>query len=386
MPRKLETALPFDNHRSTPMSAAGQFGDILHASGVVDYLWLWDELSAWFPPHLWRPEITPMAAALDMHSTYDPFVEAAYVLARNPKMGVRLSTDSLRSGPGELLRRMLSLANCTEGPVAIAIGAGELRQAKPFGYKRSEGLARMEDTFRIIRALYDGTEPVTHEGKHWHYQNAFIGNSRPQRRPEFWALGGGPMLLDIAARYADGFEFAVPQGVSTPEAFAKIVKSVREKVESYGRDPGKFGFGIWFHCLRHEDTETLDKVMDNPIIKYFSGLIGRIDNSQWAAEGFAPVMPVDWNYAMKWLPYEQTATEIDDIVARVPREMVRKAYHCGTPQQLTKLGQEYVEAGANFIGTLDLTPLVLGPAEGEPSLRRGIEMYAALKKQAASRA
>lgn len=379
MQRKIETAIPFDNHRSTPLAAIGPYADQLH-NGGIDYLWLWDELSRWFHSSLWRPENTPMASVVDMDSTFDPFIEAAFALAHNPRMGIRVTTDGLRSGPAELLRRILTLQHAAEGKVVCAIGAGELRQTKPFGYKRSEGLARMEDTFHLIRALYDSTEPLNYEGKHWNYKNAFIGNTRPRQRPEFWALGGGPQLLDIAARYADGFEAAVPMGFRSPEEFGATVKTVREKVESYGRDPAKFGFGIWFHCVMHEDPDVITAVLDNPILKFWGGMLGRLDQTQWLEEGFTPLMPEGWHYATKWTPYEQTEAEVSSIIARVPHEMARKGFHCGTPAQLTKLCREYVDAGASFVGMLDLTPLVLGPLEGQQSVRRGIEMFTALKQ------
>ena len=238
MSRPIEFAYPFDNHRTTPMEMIGPFTDAL-MDGGVDYLWLWDELSGWFPGQLWRPEVTPAAAVIDSNATYDPFVQGAFALAHNNHANLRLSTDAVRSQPAELLRRVLTLANGTDGNVVLAIGAGELRQTKPFGYKRSEGLKRLEDVFALIRELYDAEEPFSHEGNFWNYRNAFIGQARPERKPEFWALGGGPILLDIAARYADGFEVASPQSTQTAEQFAEIVKDMREKVEGLRPGPGR---------------------------------------------------------------------------------------------------------------------------------------------------
>jgi phthiodiolone/phenolphthiodiolone dimycocerosates ketoreductase len=379
MSRPLEAAIPFDNHRSTPLSLIGPFAQGLQDSGVVDYLWLWDELSGWFPGNLWRDENTPAAAFIDPDSTYDPFVQAAFALAANPSMSVRLSTDAIRSGPAELLRRVLTLAHGTEGRVVCAIGAGELRQTKPFGHKRSEGLKRLEDTFALIRKLLDEDEPFTHEGNFWHYKNATLGSTRPATRPEFWALGGGPTLLDIAARYADGFEAATPQAIVTPEAFADTVRSLREKVEGHGRDPDAFGFGIWLICVCHDDHEVIDQVLDNPLIRYFAGQFGRLDQSQWAEHGLTPVMPDGWHYAMKWAPFEQTDAEVMDIVSRTPKEMSRRSFHCGTPAELASLAKAFTDAGASFVGLLDMVPLALGPAEAEGSMRRGIEIFSTLK-------
>lgn len=383
MTRAVTTGYPFDNHRSTPISAIGDFAKAIDAGGVVDFLWLWDELSGWFPGELWAETNTPAAAFIEPNSTYDPFVQGAFALAHAPNLNLRLSTDAVRSAPAELLRKVLTLANGTTGQVVCAIGAGELRQTKPFGYKRAEGLKRLEDVFKLIRKLYDEPGPWSEETNFWSYKNATLGTERPARRPEFWALGGGPVLLDIAAKYADGFEVATPQSKRTPEEFAEVVQMMRKKVEGFGRDPDAFGFGIWNICVCHDDPDAIEQVLANPLIKYFAAQFGRLDTSQWAEEGETPVMPDGWHYAMKWAPFEQTAEEVDRIVQATPPSMSRKAYHVGTPAEMTKLNQEFIEAGADFVGILDMTPLALGPVEGQESLRRFSQVFANLKNQAA---
>jgi len=380
----IETALPFDNHRDTPIAMTQEFTKAIAATGVVDYLWLWDELSGWFPGNLWTAENNPAAAVMDSNSTCDPFVQAAFALAAEPTMNVRLSTDAVRSAPAELLRKVMTLANGTEGKVVCAVGAGELRQTKPFGYKRSEGLKRLEDVLRLMRRLYDEPDPWTDAGNFWHYKNATIGTQRPANRPEFWALGGGPMLLDIAAHYADGFEVATPQSIRTPEEFAETVMEMREKVEGHGRDPDEFGFGIWNICVCHDDEDGIEEVLANPLVKYFAGQFGRLDTSQWVEEGETPVMPDGWHYAMKWAPFEQSDEEVQRIVRETTPSMTRKAFHVGTPDQLRELNASFVEAGASFIGMLDMTPLALGPEQAQQSVRRHCEMFAGLKESAES--
>jgi phthiodiolone/phenolphthiodiolone dimycocerosates ketoreductase len=375
------TGFPLDNHRTTPIPLVGELAKAVAATGAIDYLWFWDELSGWFPGQLWSSENTPAADLIDPNSTYDPFIEAAFALAENPGMNVRLSTDAIRSAPAELLRKVLSLANGTSGKVVCAVGAGELRQTKPFGYKRSEGLRRLEDVLQLMRRLYDEPEPWSQETSFWNYKNATIGNHRPAQRPEFWALGGGPVLLDIAARYADGFEAATPQSVRTPEEFAETVAMMRTKVESHGRDPDAFGFGIWNICVCHEDPEVIDRVLANPVVKYFAGQFGRLDQSQWTEEGETPVMPEGWHYAMKWAPFEQTDAEVQRIVDETPLSMSRKSFHVGTPAEMKALNAQFVEAGAQFVGWLDMTPLALGPAEGGESLRRFAGISAAIKSK-----
>jgi phthiodiolone/phenolphthiodiolone dimycocerosates ketoreductase len=378
MTRPLRIAYPYDNHRSTPIAAAGPFANAIQQS-PIDFCWLWDEFAGWFPGDLWSTKNTPAADLVDVNSLSDPFVLAAFAIAANPKANIRLTTDAVRNGPAGLLRQVLTLASGTAGQVVTAIGAGEIRQMRPFGYKRSEGLARLEDMFILLNKLLDEKDPFTYEGKHWNFKQATIGAARPLQRPEFWALGGGPVLLDIAARYADGFEAAVPNAIPTVDEFGETVEEVRKKVESYDRDPEKFGFGAWIGCVMHEDPEVIEKVLANPIIKFYAGILGRLNGAQWEAEGISSVMPVGWHYAIKWLPFEQTNAEVADIVSKVTPEMTHKSVYHGSPAEIAKVCQRYIDVGASMIGFLDMTALALGGNEGAESLRRAMEVATILK-------
>jgi len=96
MVRNLETAIPFDHHRSTPLAGIKPFVRGLQAADV-DYLWLFDEFSGWFPAELWTAANTPAAALMDPNSTYDPFVVGGYAAAHAPTVGLRLTTDAVRA-------------------------------------------------------------------------------------------------------------------------------------------------------------------------------------------------------------------------------------------------------------------------------------------------
>jgi phthiodiolone/phenolphthiodiolone dimycocerosates ketoreductase len=163
--RRCEMAVNYWPSRFMAPQAAAEFASALQAAEVVDWFQTWDQLVSFMPQGLWRPEVTPTT---------------------------------------------------TPARVALQLGAGELKQCKPFGYKRSQGLSRMEDIFQIVRKLISTDGLVSHEGNHWNYQDAWIGAHFP-KLPELWALGGGPQLIDIATSYADGFMSMVPSAFHTPE-------------------------------------------------------------------------------------------------------------------------------------------------------------------------
>jgi phthiodiolone/phenolphthiodiolone dimycocerosates ketoreductase len=102
---------------------------------------------------------------------------SAIAATATENLGITTSTDAIRESPAELLRMMLTLASCNSGRTSIQIGPGELKQCKPFGFKRSEGLGRMEDLFRINRKLLDTDGLISHQGNHWRYDETWIGAS-----------------------------------------------------------------------------------------------------------------------------------------------------------------------------------------------------------------
>lgn len=376
----LETAVIFTNNRMVNLQASADYARALADIDPVDYFWAFDELSGWFPRSMWTPELAPLAGVLDINATHDPFLQCAAAVAANPHTSVRLTTDALRARPAELVRAMAGLANSTTGRAICAIGAGEQRQAKPFGYKRSEGLPRFEDVLRLHRLLLDADEPFDFEGNVWQFKNAYIGDVGPQR-PELWALGGGPKLIELAAKYADGFETCTPLAMPTAERWAAQVIDVREQVEAGGRDPDGFGFGMWIAAMVHDDPDVIEAALSNPLLSVFAAVLGRFNQRDWLAEGLTPAMPEAWHYSMKLLPFDISRSEADAMIERVPRAMVEKSFFIGSPPEIADAASQFVDGGANFVGIVDVLPLLLDPAEGEAAFGRSVQACALLKQR-----
>src|SRR5262245_59030210 len=101
-----DAGIPFDNHRSNPVTAVSPWVDALRAANI-DFFWTWDELTGWFPASLWDPANTAVATVRDPHSTHDPFLLAAAAAAHDPTISLRLTTDVLRTHPADTMRKML---------------------------------------------------------------------------------------------------------------------------------------------------------------------------------------------------------------------------------------------------------------------------------------
>jgi len=377
-PRKVETSVILFGDRYQPPSAVAAQARELEASGAVDYFQICDQLVNFIPPELWTPQNSPLASVVpDIDSCPDAFVLAAYCAAAAPNIGLVLATDSIRHGPAELVQTMLTMANITGGNTMFQIGGGEVKQAKPYGWKRAQGLARMEDLFRIFHAFLDTNGPIDFEGNHTKLQKAYLGGAK-QHRPTLWGLGGGPRLIDLATTYCDGLSAAAPCVWATPDEAGEAINEIKKTLAQKGRDPEAFQFGIFCPVLLHEDAARIDQALDNPLVRWMAATYGRIEPSDWAKEGLEAPVPEGWAYWMKMLPYDTSPEFLAEVMRKSTRKIAEKGLFWGTPADVA-MG-EYVDAGVSWVLPVDYMPLMLAPDELPLALGRSIEVCRLIKK------
>lgn len=379
MTKTVRTAVPNTIDRWFPASAYADLTRVLDASGVVDHMMCWDQLTYFWPPMLWNEANSPLTKAIpDLDSFRDVFAMSAFAHSTAPNLGTAISTDAIRRGPAELYQTMLTLADIKQGNIMFQLGAGEVKQSKPFGWRRSEGLQKFEDLFKIFDRFWESDGPIDFDGNVWKLDHAWIGGAK-EHKPEVWGLGGGPKILDLATTYADGFATDVPGAFWAPEDLGAEISRVKEQLERKGRDPEKFGFGVWAMSLLHDDPGVIEQVLDNPLMRWYAATAGRLKMSDWDHEGIEPAFPRDWFYALKMLPTKYTRTEVEDILGRTTREMCSKSFLHGTAQQVAAQLQEYVDVGVTWVAIVDLVPLMLDVTEAQSALQRSIDVCAHLK-------
>jgi phthiodiolone/phenolphthiodiolone dimycocerosates ketoreductase len=378
----VKTSIPLISDRFSLPSAFAAQAQAAAASGVVDELLVWDQMTNFWPRQLWSPAATPMATVVpDIDSYADAFAVSAYVLASAPDLGVSISTDAIRRGPAEMFQSMATLQNMTNRTATVMIGAGEAKQVTPFGWKRSEGIKRLEDQLQIFHTLWDATEPVTRDGNFWDLKNAWMGSARGSR-PQVWVLGGGPKLLDLGTTYADGMAAIVPCVFPTPDAFKASVVSLKADLARKGRDPHAFHFGIWFMALVHEDETLIAQALASRFFRWMAGIYGRLDMPSWRTEGFEPPLPDDWHYATKLLPVEWSDAQVEELLSKVTTEMAARAFVYGTPESVADQVQPYIDGGATWVSVCDILPLALEPDDAQLGLARNIEICSRVKAAA----
>ena len=378
---QIRTAVPIVADRHLPASAFCAAAAAIADSGVVDDIQVWDQLTSWFPQSLWTADRTPLAAVMaDCDSFPDAFVMAAYGAAAAPGTGLVLSSDSVRRGPAELIQSLLTLANVYEGKAIFQLGAGELKQTQPFGYKRSQGIKRLEDVYEVFHRLWQTDGPVSYDGHYAKLDTAWLGKAK-NHRPQIWGMGGGPRIIDLATTHADGFVTMAPMVWNSPEEVAENITSMKRTLAEKGRDPEAFGFGIWSPLLIHEDANVIDRALDNDLMRWVTAIIGRINQGDWAGVGLESPMPADWHYAMKLLPMKIGEAEAMEIVGRTTRKHSEKTWLHGTSDQVAQQLEPYVEAGVNLVCLLDILPFVLDVEDAMGAIARPIEVSGLLKQK-----
>ena len=375
----VELAVPINYYRHLPVDGFADSVRQIQASGVVDQMQIWDQMTSWFPPALWTPERAPMAKLLpDIDSFPDALALSAYGSALAPDLGVVFSTDAVRRGPAELTQSMLTLAAMTKGRAKFHIGAGEIKQCQPYGWKRSQGLKRLEDTYRVFHQFWDNDCPVDYEGNYTTLDQAWLGGAKTYR-PTLLSLGGGPRLIDLTTSYADGFATMAPLVWASPEEVASSIATFKQMLRDKGRDPDTFEFAVWVTLLIHEDPAVIDRALDNEILRFTTTVFGRLNQGDWRKEGLEPPMPDDWHYAMKYLPVRISEPEAVDLASRCTREQSEKTWVYGDPASVANQLQAYVDAGATWIGLLDFLPFILEPEDSQNWLPRSLEVCRLLK-------
>lgn len=171
---------------------------------------------------------------------------------------VRLGTLVLSAGfrhPAILAKSASAIDRLSDGRLELGIGAGWFEEEyEAFGYQFGnvgERFALLEDTLAYLRAL-NGPEPVTFEGGRFELKEAY-NHPRPVQEPGPPLLvggKGGPRLLRIAARHADGWNTVWRW---TPEDYAARAAAAREACEREGRDPEGFRLSLGLFTVVGED-------------------------------------------------------------------------------------------------------------------------------------
>ncbi|MCD6021986.1 MAG: flavin-dependent oxidoreductase, F420-dependent methylene-tetrahydromethanopterin reductase [Actinomycetia bacterium] len=208
--------------------------------------------------------------------------------------GIAAVTDRVRLGtlvlcsafrhPALLARIAASIDLLSDGRLDLGLGAGWMRaEFDAFGYRfgtAGERFEALEESLDVVRRLFGG-DPTTFDGPSVTLREAVLAPA-PERPPAVWVGGkGGPRLLRVAARLADGWNMGWRVA---PEAYVGKVSDVHAACDATGRDPATFGLSVGLYSLIGEDEASSHAAFDRGRAAAPGDAMAGDDYGSWRAD------------------------------------------------------------------------------------------------------
>jgi probable F420-dependent oxidoreductase len=194
---------------------------------------------------------------------------------------VRLGTLVLSAGfrhPAILAKAATAIDLLSGGRLDLGLGAGWFApEFEAFGYPFGSTRDRfrvLEETLEVLTRLF-GPGPASYEGERFALREAYNHPPPAQRPgPPIWLGGkGGPKLLSLAARLADGWNTAWRW---TPDAYGHRVSAARHACEEAGRDPATLRLSLGLFTVLGEDEADLDRRFELMRERLPAGVVDKI--------------------------------------------------------------------------------------------------------------
>lgn len=326
----------------------------MYEAAGYDSLVYWDQLCLTIPRSIWTPDLVPAANVFDIDDWFEPWplMTAAALATEKIRIGITTS-DVIRRPAAVLAQLALTVDHMAHGRFFLSLGAGEDKQCRPYGIKREKPFAVLEDTLKAIRMLWENDLPFDYDGPVWKFKNAIM-RLRPYagRCPDMLVAGGPGKALRFAAQLGDGWITYFPP-CGSAETYAEQLAQFDTYAIEAGKDPKTLTRMLLMMCVIQDNEADVDTATRNAAIRWDTACAVTGGPESW--ERFGQVNPLgkDWAYARDLVPMEWSREDALKIVNQVSPEMVRNLRFCGTPLEVAKQIQPYIEAGANHIVLLD---------------------------------
>jgi probable F420-dependent oxidoreductase len=208
---------------------------------------------------------------------------AIAALTDRVRLGTLVLCASFRPAP-ILAKTAATIDRLSDGRLDLGLGAGWLRdEFDAFGYRFGsvgERYAILEEIVEVLRALFE-SGPVTYEGPSVRLRDAVL-QPHPERRPALWLGGkGGPRLLRLAAKRADGWNVVWRM---SPVDYAAKVDDVHRACEEVGRDPATFRRSVGLYSLIGQDGAAARAAFERARIVAPGDAMAGDDLASWRAD------------------------------------------------------------------------------------------------------
>jgi coenzyme F420-dependent glucose-6-phosphate dehydrogenase len=174
---------------------------------------------------------------------------AAGQATRTVALGTGITPPGPRYHPVLIAQGWTTLERLFPGRPYLGFGSGESLNESPLGADWPPvgvQIERMEEALELIHRLFAG-ERVTHTGKHFRTEEAYL-HTRADRRPPIYVSAFGPRAAAIAGRWGDGV-----WTLADPEKVPEILDAYRAAAEDAGRELGEVLLQIGISWARDDD-------------------------------------------------------------------------------------------------------------------------------------
>jgi probable F420-dependent oxidoreductase len=215
--------------------------------------------SVWISDHFFL-DLERYGGPPEIYGSVEPFTALAglAVATERVRLGTLVACAPFRH-PAIVAKMATAIDLASGGRFDLGLGAGWYqREFEAFGYRfgtLGERFRRLEETVIAVGALF-GEGPVDLEEGSVRLAGAY-NHPRPvqQPGPPVWVGGkGGPRLLRLIARHADGWNVVWRM---TPEAYAGHIADLERVCEAEGRDPSTVRRSVGLATLMGADERDL---------------------------------------------------------------------------------------------------------------------------------
>ena len=354
-----------------PLEAAVRYAATCEKMGL-DAIAFTDQIQGNLPRALWKT--MPHAEFLPwQHAILDASV--VMTLATGVTSTIELflgAIDAVRHSPSKLAQHFLTLDHAAKGRAWFALGGSEAKNLVQFGHSRIGSAKKFEDSLAIMRLMLDHVgEPVSYQGEAYTMKGGMQELGPYADRPPLIlaATGGGPEVLALVGRHADGMLTNLPgMCPGGPEQFAADRRRIREEAEKAGRDPDRLRFAASVLVLMNDDPAEIRRLAATLPLRWNTIVYGAVHGAQWKRFGFTHPLGDEWGYARHLVPERMTPEEVIRAADAVPVEAVcRMGHFTGTPEEVADQILPYAEAGLEYAFLVDYAPYgdpTTAPASG----------------------
>ncbi|MFT4265342.1 MAG: LLM class flavin-dependent oxidoreductase [Nocardioides sp.] len=185
----------------------------------------------------------------------DPFTVASRVLARTERLKTVVALRPNIMHPTVAAQALATLDQLGGGRTIVHIisGGSDAEQRRQGDYlEKSQRYARSAEYIEILRRVWTETEPFSHEGAHYRFEDFGPGSQPISGGPLPISIGGASVdAFDVGARLADVFTL---WGEPLAETRTQIER-VRTLAAAAGRDPAPIRFWVTFRPIVAETEE-----------------------------------------------------------------------------------------------------------------------------------